>query len=569
MGPGSEESGGKTFLYLRDNTWRVCYIFKLRVVTVIGSRSTDEGRLEDFYVRYEGSDPPQEEWLGRKCLVPLEEAVQVINREKRKLAEQGEELSKKVQDCMSREPKKCKPLEASESGLPSDVPEQLICPHCLDPFTDPVLLDCGHNLCNSCLLSILSNRSSSSCPRCLKFLSGQNCKPNYALGSLACQMKASSLAHPAQEAREGSQNKAGDQRQAKVWVPVGQTSCTEKHDNKASRMNQVQICLQQLRGQCEEQERCLSKLSEIACSLEQHLESQFSALQRFLQERKEKLQMELHQEVTEAQVVMKQELCRMRKEWQRIEKDLGTMMGERDLGALGKGTQLLTDRCAQMQDSNSPGRNLAQIENRLLGRFRGPVQFGAWRDMKAVLEPGLSCPRLDPDTAHPDLLLSEGNRRVSYFPVSRPPAISSTRFSQYLVALGVPKYKCGKHYWELEIGRNTECDVGLSLDCISHKDPFALTPADGCWVCSVRGGHHIVAFDSSPKVFKLPEKPRRMGVYLDYEGGQISFYNPQTMEHFYTFRASFRGSLCSYVSPCSVTDGETSGQLLRVFQDQL
>ncbi|OCT56689.1 zinc-binding protein A33 [Xenopus laevis] len=561
MGPGNEESGGKSFLCLKDNIWRV--------VTVIGSRRTEDGGLEDFYVHYEGCDPPEEEeeWVDRKCLVPLGEAVQGINREKRKVTEEPRKGGK---DNMPPEQKKCKTLEAFASEEPCEVPEQLICPHCLDAFTDPVLLDCGHNLCNCCLSSILSKQPSPSCPRCLKFLSGQNCKPNYALGSLASQIKEGYLPQPAGKLRERPEDKAGDQRQAKFYVSPGPASCTEKQkDNKASSMNQLQIHLQQLRGQCEEQERCLTKLSEIAYSLEQHLESEFSALQRFLQERKEKLQLELHEEVSEAQMVMKQELCKMRKECQSIEKNLGSILGDKDQSTLGKGTPLLTDRCSQIQNLNSPSWNLADIENHLLGRFRGPVQFTTWRDMKDMLEPGLSCPRLDPDTAHPDLLLSEGNHRLSYFPVSHPPTISRTRFSQYLVALGVPKYKSGKHYWELEIGRNTECDVGISLECISRKDPFVLTPADGCWVCSVRGGRHIVAFDSSPKVFKLQEKPRRIGVYLDYEGGQISFYNPQIMEHFYTFRASFQGSLCAYVSPCSVTEGETSGQLLRLFQGQL
>ncbi|KAG8432098.1 hypothetical protein GDO86_018840 [Hymenochirus boettgeri] len=424
----AEMSGGKTSICLKDS---IC-----RLATVIGSRRSEDGDLEDFYVQYKGTDPPEEEWVTRECLVPL--------REKRKPTE--------------------------KRGAPSK------------------------------------------------------------------------------------------------WL---MKDTREEKDDLEDDLVELQTQFKHLKGQCKLQEQSMSKLSEMASRLDQHLESEFSILQRFLQERKEKLQRELHKDVTEAKRLMDEELKKMREKCQSMEEAVGRITGDNGSSASGKGIQFLTNRCGEGQNTDFPKWSLDKIESRLLGQFRGPVQFAAWRDMRDVLEPGLSCPRLDPGVAHPDLLLSEGHCRISYFPRSWESTLNTPRFTQYLVALGTPKYKSGKHYWELEIGMDTECDIGVSLDTISRNDPFALHPDDGCWVCSIRGDQHIVAFDSSPRIFLQQKKPKRIGIYLGYEEGQISFYNAQTMGHIYTFRATFQGDLRAYISPCSVTDGERCEQLLRVFQQNL
>ncbi|KAG8432097.1 hypothetical protein GDO86_018840 [Hymenochirus boettgeri] len=497
-------------------------------------------------------DPPEEEWVTRECLVPL--------REKRKPTEKRGAPSKWLMKD-TREEKKWKMLESF------DLPEQLVCPLCLEAFMDPMLLDCGHNMCHLCLLS-LSQQLSASCPLCLKSLSGQKCKANHALGSLAQQIKEAGSAQSADQHLNSCKTGQWLREQASCVAQLN-VSVEKDSDDLEDDLVELQTQFKHLKGQCKLQEQSMSKLSEMASRLDQHLESEFSILQRFLQERKEKLQRELHKDVTEAKRLMDEELKKMREKCQSMEEAVGRITGDNGSSASGKGIQFLTNRCGEGQNTDFPKWSLDKIESRLLGQFRGPVQFAAWRDMRDVLEPGLSCPRLDPGVAHPDLLLSEGHCRISYFPRSWESTLNTPRFTQYLVALGTPKYKSGKHYWELEIGMDTECDIGVSLDTISRNDPFALHPDDGCWVCSIRGDQHIVAFDSSPRIFLQQKKPKRIGIYLGYEEGQISFYNAQTMGHIYTFRATFQGDLRAYISPCSVTDGERCEQLLRVFQQNL
>ncbi|XP_060706543.1 nuclear factor 7, brain-like isoform X4 [Hemiscyllium ocellatum] len=63
--------------------------------------------------------------------------------------------------------------------------EETVCPICLDFFTDPVILDCGHNFCRFCITQIWERQKINSCPECRQEFPDRSLRGNRALANLA------------------------------------------------------------------------------------------------------------------------------------------------------------------------------------------------------------------------------------------------------------------------------------------------------------------------------------------------------------------------------------------------
>uniref|UniRef100_A0A4X1TKD4 B30.2/SPRY domain-containing protein n=1 Tax=Sus scrofa TaxID=9823 RepID=A0A4X1TKD4_PIG len=68
---------------------------------------------------------------------------------------------------------------------------------------------------------------------------------------------------------------------------------------------------------------------------------------------------------------------------------------------------------------------------------------------------------LDPDTAHPSLVLSEGNRRVTWGEKSQDLPENPQRFYSFPCVLGLQVITSGRCYWEVEVGDSQAWDLGI------------------------------------------------------------------------------------------------------------
>ena len=65
----------------------------------------------------------------------------------------------------------------------------------------------------------------------------------------------------------------------------------------------------------------------------------------------------------------------------------------------------------------------------------------------------------------------------------------------------------------------------------------------------VAGGWGIQGPHLPPTLLSVSVRPRRVGVFPDYERGEVSFYNVTERSHLFTFTDSFSGTLRPYFSP--------------------
>ncbi|XP_028975642.2 NACHT, LRR and PYD domains-containing protein 3-like [Esox lucius] len=162
------------------------------------------------------------------------------------------------------------------------------------------------------------------------------------------------------------------------------------------------------------------------------------------------------------------------------------------------------------------------------------------------LKPGLkkyACDlTLDPNTAHKHFSLSRSNRKVSRKQMSilgervddHPERFDKT--PQVLCAEGLS----GRSYWEAEWS-GLGASIGVAYKSIGRKGDgddcvFGLNDMSWCLECSNKCSY-TAWHNNKSTVITIPSLSHRVGVYLDWPAGTLSFYSvsSNTLTHLHTF----------------------------------
>lgn len=150
---------------------------------------------------------------------------------------------------------------------------------------------------------------------------------------------------------------------------------------------------------------------------------------------------------------------------------------------------------------------------------------------------------LDPETASPKLMVSEDQKSVKRLLFDQDMSPSSRRFDQDPCILAQERFEAGRHYWEVEVGDRRAWILGVCLESLVREGRIPKSPQHGLWALEFYK-KKLQAL-SYPRTCLSPSEPlRRVGILLDFEAGEISFYNSTNGSLIYVFSGfSFSGPL--------------------------
>ncbi|XP_072011277.1 tripartite motif-containing protein 14 [Engystomops pustulosus] len=153
-------------------------------------------------------------------------------------------------------------------------------------------------------------------------------------------------------------------------------------------------------------------------------------------------------------------------------------------------------------------------------------------------------PTLDPYTMHPKLRLSEDLLTVQCAWLGKLNSSHPPRFDKLLQILSRDSYYSGSHYWEVDVLQaGLGWWIGITYPSIQRKGDTELSRLgwnSGSW-CIKRYDYEYWAFHKGErKAIHVANPPEKVGVFLDYESGVLSFFDVTNgMKHLHTFRCRF------------------------------
>ncbi|XP_059896968.1 E3 ubiquitin-protein ligase TRIM39-like [Gadus macrocephalus] len=137
---------------------------------------------------------------------------------------------------------------------------------------------------------------------------------------------------------------------------------------------------------------------------------------------------------------------------------------------------------------------------------------------------------LDPDTAHSWLILSEDGKQVHDGGVLKELPDNPKRFTWHRFVITRQSFSSGRFYFEVQVKDKTQWFVGVARESIDRKDKAEWTPENGYWTLLYY--KDVLVFIDNPVVrVPLRAELQKVGVFVDYDEGLVSFYDVEARVH--------------------------------------
>ena len=114
----------------------------------------------------------------------------------------------------------------------------------------------------------------------------------------------------------------------------------------------------------------------------------------------------------------------------------------------------------------------------------------------------------------------------------------------------------------MKVGDKTDWDLGVASRSVNRKGKITVSPAQGYWFLSLRDRTDY-AFRTEPATpLALSFRPSRIGVFVDCDKGQVSFFDVEAKKLIFTFVDRFADTIHPFFSPCTNKSGQNDAALV-------
>ncbi|XP_074827427.1 zinc finger protein RFP-like isoform X2 [Natator depressus] len=409
--------------------------------------------------------------------------------------------------------------------------EEATCPICLEYFTDPVTLECGHNFCQACIAQCWEGpNTAASCPQCRETVQQRNLRPNRQLANVIEIAKRLSF----QAAKgAGGGGVCGEHQEAlKLFCEEDQTPicvvCDRSRAHRAHMVVPIQEAAQEYKKQTETER--------------QKIMSEFHQLRQFLEEQERLLLAQLEKLDKEIVKIQNENITKLSERISRLSELISEMEGkcQKPASEFLQDVRITLSRCEkgkfqqpeeispelEEQVSDFSQKTIVLMET--LRKFKDTLpsaleSLGAHRQVNVTL---------DPDTAHPDLVLSEGGKSVRWGNTRQQLPDTPERFDTELWVLSCEGFTTGRHCWEVEVEGGRYWAVGVARESVGRKGRISCSPEGGIWAVEQWGDQfRALTYPVTP----LSRAPSRIRVCLDCGRGQVTFIDAGDEAPIFTF----------------------------------
>nr|XP_020465867.1 E3 ubiquitin-protein ligase TRIM39-like isoform X2 [Monopterus albus] len=410
------------------------------------------------------------------------------------------------------------------------LPEKhFLCSLCRDIFTSPVTIPCGHSFCLSCLCHYWDRHHSKYCPHCRRVFTD---KPDLSVNHVLAEV-------------------SDNYRKTRTEKPPDEEEVIDVDQMIQERLQKIQRLKSSLELQKSSYLREVRESQKVFSALVIAMEKSHKVVVTAIEERQREEETRVDTLVKE----LEREIQELRNETSEADPQLTNSDQSDD-------SKQVTLDWSKVTIETDPCLGVArQALSNIMETIKIEVNRLSKSEFKRIQNYTVDV-KLSAKTAHPFLSVSDDRRQVRHTDKLQEVPDHPKRFDRVANVLAKESFSSGRYYWEVEVGEKIEWNLGVVRQSINRKGKFTVCPANGFWILSLKPGGQYIANTSPVTSVALEQRPRKVGMFLDYTEGHVSFFCAESGVHIYTFTDKFTDRLHPFFSPGRLHGGKNAAPLI-------